>query len=170
MVKLPVGWFCGMEHAMEYASDKRSKAKDKEQKKEWADRKKSVKPIKHWIDMTQRAVNDLRRKQCLAEGDGCISCGTNIAQEWHAGHYRTTAAASQLRFTHDNIWLQCASCNVHKSGNIERYRVNLIAKIGEDRVVALECNQENKKWEINELEEIRAVTRKLIRELEDKYQ
>lgn len=31
-----------------------------------------IKPLKHWIDLTQRAVNDICRETELAEGLGCI--------------------------------------------------------------------------------------------------
>lgn len=42
----------------------------------WRQRKAAVKPLKHWVDLTQRAVNDICRETELAEGKGCISCGT----------------------------------------------------------------------------------------------
>ncbi|AYN30189.1 recombination protein NinG [Buttiauxella sp. 3AFRM03] len=131
----------------------------------WRERKAAVKPLSHWMDMTQRAVNDLIRETDLANGGGCISCGTRNADSWHAGHYRTTAAASQLRFHHDNIHLQCHSCNVHKSGNIELYRINLVKKIGETRVLSLESNSATHRYSREELSTIRATARADLRAL-----
>lgn len=101
----------------------------------------------------------------LAAGHGCISCGTKTAFAWHAGHYRTTAAAPQLRFNPDNIWLQCSACNVHKSGNIEAYRAALVELIGEERVLALESNNETHRYTREELNGIRAQARADLRAL-----
>lgn len=71
------------------------RAAEKKERAAWRQRKAAVKPLKHWIDLTQRAVNDICRETELAEGLGCISCGTKTAFAWHAGHYRSTAAAGQ---------------------------------------------------------------------------
>lgn len=147
---------------------KKEKQQNDQRKKEraaWRQRKNAVKPLGHWINMTQRAYNDWRRESLLAAGHGCISCGTHAASSWHAGHYRTTAAAPQLRFTDDNVWLQCSACNVHKSGNIEAYRVALVALIGEPRVLALECNNEIHRYTCEELAAIRAQARANLRAL-----
>ncbi|EAR1363920.1 TPA: DUF1367 family protein [Salmonella enterica subsp. enterica serovar Reading] len=114
-----------------------------------------IKPLKHWIDLTQRAVNDICRETELAEGLGCISCGTKTAFAWHAGHYRSTAAAGHLRFTRFNIHLQCDVCNVYKSGNIEAYRAALVERYGEAAVLALENNNTPHRWTVEELKEIR---------------
>ncbi|WP_050196697.1 recombination protein NinG, partial [Salmonella enterica] len=116
------------------------RAAEKKERAAWRQRKAAVKPLKHWIDLTQRAVNDICRETELAEGLGCISCGTKTAFAWHAGHYRTTAAAGHLRFTRFNIHLQCDVCNVYKSGNIEAYRTALVERYGEAAVLALENN------------------------------
>lgn len=133
--------------------------------KESAARRNELKPIRHWVQMTQRAFNDWRREMLLAAGYGCISCGTKTAFAWHAGHYRTTAAAPQLRFNPDNIWLQCSACNVHKSGNIEAYRASLVELIGEERVLALESNNEKHRYTREELDGIRAKARADLRAL-----
>lgn len=166
-----IRWCCpehGAQFAMQELERKREKQqreKDKTERAAWQERKAAVKPLSHWISMTQRAVNDWRREMLLSAGHGCISCGTKAAFAWHAGHYRTTAAAPQLRFTDDNIWLQCHACNVHKSGNIEAYRVSLVELIGEERVTALECNNETHRYTREELADIRAQARANLRAL-----
>lgn len=166
-----IRWCCP-EHGAQFAllelEKKREKQRRDSVKKEraaWREKKAAVKPLSHWINMTQRAVNDWRRESLLAAGYGCISCGTHTAFAWHAGHYRTTAAAPQLRFTDENIWLQCHACNVHKSGNIEAYRVTLTELIGEERVTALECNNETHRYTREELAGIRATARANLRAL-----
>lgn len=117
--------------------------------------KRIIKPIGHWLDLTQRHVNELRRKTCLANGDGCISCGTHYSPEWHAGHYRTIAAAGHLRFEPDNIWLQCSFCNIERSGNRVAFRAALVARIGESRVLVLENDNRLHRWTRGEVKAIR---------------
>ncbi|WP_213732659.1 recombination protein NinG [Citrobacter europaeus] len=166
-------WWCCPEHGFEYsqlllakkklAADRKRKQEAQQERRELKVRKASLKPISHWVRMTQRVVNDYRRELLLAAGHGCISCGTRTAQVWHAGHYRTTAAAPQLRFTDENIWLQCPSCNVHKSGNIEAYRAALVELIGEERVQSLESNNKTHRYTREELDGIRADARAKLR-------
>ncbi|WP_180233268.1 recombination protein NinG [Klebsiella quasipneumoniae] len=149
---------------------KRQRAEEKEGRQRRAARRNELKPIRYWVQMTQRVFNDWRREMLLADGHACISCGTKTAFAWHAGHYRTTAAAPQLRFNPDNVWLQCSACNVHKSGNIEAYRSALVDLIGEERVLALESNNETHRYTREELESIRrhysALRRALIKQRE----
>ena len=142
---------------------KAQKEAEKEGRRIHSERRQAVKPLSHWLQMTQRAVNDWRRTMLLAAGHGCISCGTKTAFAWHAGHYRTTAAAPQLRFNPENIWLQCSACNVHKSGNIESYRAALVELIGEEKVQALESNNETHRYTREELGGIRADARAKLR-------
>ncbi|WP_391563953.1 recombination protein NinG [Raoultella ornithinolytica] len=113
------------------------------------------KPLSHWLEVTERVVNTLCRETALANGEGCISCGTHQAAVWHAGHYRTVAKASHLRFTRININLQCDDCNVGKSGNIKAYRVGLVAKYGEATVQELDNDNRIHRWTIEELDAIR---------------
>jgi len=147
---------------------KDERRKEQESRRSHAERRRAVKPLSHWAQMTQRAVNDWRRTTLLAAGYGCISCGTKTAFAWHAGHYRTTAAAPQLRFNPDNIWLQCSACNVHKSGNIEAYRAALVELIGEERVLALESNNETHRYTREDLDGIRAKARADLRALKQR--
>lgn len=143
-------------------SERKKKREEAEQRKAWNKRKADVKPLSHWINMTQRAFNDYIRAR---DGNICISCGSTTAVSYHAGHYRTTAAASQLRFNEDNVHSQCHACNVHHSGNIGPYRINLISKIGLQRVVALESDNNPHRYTREELDAIRTRYRALLREL-----
>ncbi|CAI2110367.1 Bacteriophage Lambda NinG protein [Serratia marcescens] len=153
---------CAIQHAKQQ-SERKQKQSEASARREWNKRKADAKPLSHWIAMTQRAFNDYIRAR--DEGSGCISCGSTTATEYHAGHFRTTAAAGQLRFNEDNCHLQCASCNVHHSGAITQYRINLITKIGAERVMALESNNNPHRYTREELEAIRARYRAKLREL-----
>lgn len=174
-------WCCpehGTELAIQLREKERIKAQGKKEKQQkdqhkkeraiWRQRKDAVKPLKHWIDLTQRAVNDICRETELAQGLGCISCGTKTAFAWHAGHYRTTAAAGHLRFTRINIHLQCDVCNTHKSGNIEAYRAALVEKYGEASVQELENDNTPHRWTVEELKAIRSEAQADLRTLKNR--
>lgn len=137
--------------------------RDKEARAKWRERKAEVKPLKHWEDLTQRVVNDYIRER---DRDlPCISCGTWTTVQWEAGHFRSRGKASHLRYHEDNIHAQCHKCNVHLSGNQQQYRINLIAKIGAERVEALENNNTPHRYTREELDAIRKRYRALLREL-----
>jgi hypothetical protein len=80
-----------------------------------------------------------------------------------AGHYRTTAAQPALRFHEDNCHVQCFQCNHPKSGNISEYRVNLITRIGEERVEYLERDHGTPNWSIDDIIEIRDEYREKVK-------
>lgn len=111
--------------------------------------------------LTQRVFNQWIRLR--DSGLPCISCGITYGQ-MHAGHYRSTGAAPELRFEPLNAHSQCAQCNTHKSGNIGEYRIGLIKKIGLDKVEWLEGPHAAKKYSCEELIELRAYYAKSIRE------
>ena len=76
----------------------------------------------------------IRLRDCMPNGYfRCISCGQikPFAQA-DCGHYfsRTHLAT---RFDEDNCHAECRSCNRFKADHLEGYRVNLIAKIGQQR-------------------------------------
>ena len=152
---------CAYQYAIQQ-SERKKNEREKADRIAWNKRKADVKPLSHWINMTQRAFNDYIRAR---DGNVCISCGSTTAVSYHAGHYRTTAAASQLRFNEDNVHSQCAACNVHHSGAIGPYRINLITKIGLQRVLALESNNTPHRYTREELDAIRAHYRALLRAL-----
>lgn len=137
--------------------------RDKEARAKWRERKAEVKPLKHWEDLTQRVVNDYIRER--DKNLPCISCGTWTTVQWEAGHFRSRGKASHLRYHEDNIHAQCHHCNVHLSGNQQQYRINLIAKIGAERVEALENNNTPHRYTREELDAIRKRYRALLREL-----
>lgn len=137
--------------------------RDKEARAKWRERKAEVKPLKHWEDLTQRVVNDYIRER--DKDLPCISCGAWTTVQWEAGHFRSRGKASHLRYHEDNIHAQCHHCNVHLSGNQQQYRINLIARIGAERVEALENNNTPHRYTREELDAIRKRYRALLREL-----
>ena len=131
-----------------------------------ADRAKlrSLRPLRDFIADTQEACN--RYVRLRDAGLPCISCQRFHEGQWHAGHYRSTAAAPELRFDLDNIHLQCAPCNMHKSGNLVEYRRYLLQRIGSPAVNRLEGPHPAQKWTREELVAMRDKFRAMARELE----
>jgi len=97
----------------------------------------------------------------------CISCQKHHTGQYHAGHFKTTGARSELRFNEDNCHKQCAPCNNHLSGNIEHYRPNLIKKIGRERVEALDVQQVIK-WDCDTYKDIEVMYKRKLKQLNDK--
>ncbi|MDE9484074.1 recombination protein NinG [Xenorhabdus bovienii] len=170
-------WWCSPEHGAElgmrrqdrkYEKAKQKLERERRQKEVAARdklkaRKLAVKPHSYWIQQAQRAVNAYIRER--DRNLPCVSCGTYTSSQWDAGHYRTTIAASQLRFDERNIHRQCIVCNQHKSGNIVPYRVELIRRIGLEPVEAIESNHDRHRWTIEECKAIRDEYRQKLREL-----
>jgi len=101
----------------------------------------------------QRALNKFCRDRDVQAGLGCISCGKHKTLQ--GGHYIAQGSCSFLRYHPDNIHGQCDTCNRFLSGNLIEYRINLVKKIGEDRVAWLEANRHQiKKWSREELTQL----------------
>lgn len=95
----------------------------------------------------------------------CISCQRNHSGQYHAGHYLSRGAHPALRFDEDNCHKQCAPCNNHLSGNIASYRINLIKKIGVERVERLEGPHEPAKYTLEDLIDVKEKYKRMTKEL-----
>lgn len=122
---------CGPRCAIDYSRAAKTRQEEKERKTKLKMRKLGVKPLNYFASKAQAEFNAFIRERDATEP--CISCGRFHNGQYHAGHYRTVGSNPELRFDEDNCHKQCSSCNNHKSGNIETYTPNLIAKIGEVR-------------------------------------
>ncbi len=67
----------------------------------------------------------------------CISCGKTV-DKYHAGHFIAQGFSGFLRYNEDNCHKQCVGCNLFKRGNLLEYRIELVKKIGKDKVEWLE--------------------------------
>lgn len=129
--------------------------RDKEKVKRKRDKvtKETLKTLRDHLNDTQKECNAFIRER--DKGKPCISCNKHHTGQYHAGHYRSIGAAPHLRFDPDNIHNQCAPCNNHKSGNAIEYRINLVKRIGTERVEALEQNNTVRKFTIDEAKRIK---------------
>jgi len=125
-VKVPTGWFCCFDHAIEFANKKASAKQHK------ADRLR-IKTKAEWLAELQTVFNKFVRLR--DRNDGCISCDKSAdwQGQFHAGHFYSRASSSALRFNLWNVHKQCSICNNHLSGNIGEYTPRLIEKIGEEK-------------------------------------
>lgn len=142
---------------------KERKALELVERKEIRAAKQRLKSRAEHLKETQASFNEWIR---LRDRDQpCISCGRHHEGQYHAGHYRTVSAAPEIRFEPLNVWKQCAPCNNHKSGDIVNYRINLVRRIGAEKVEWLEGPHEPKKYTIDELKALKAHYRALVREM-----
>jgi len=136
--------------------EKKAEIAHKVRKREFKDNDKSLRTKE-----AQKAFNAFIRAR---DNDlPCISCGRAHLGQYHAGHYKSTGSSPELRFEEINNNKQCAPCNNHLSGNIENYRINLIKKIGLDKVEWLEGPHEPKKYTCAELKEIELMYKQKIK-------
>jgi hypothetical protein len=133
-------------------------------RKELKAAKERIKPKGQYMREAQAAFNAWVRARDA--GLPCISCGTTADIQYAAGHFRSAGGHPELRFDPLNVHLQCnRNCNMAKSGNLGPYRIELIKRIGQEKVDWLEGPHEPKRYTIEDLKAIKAHYRALAREL-----
>lgn len=154
------GPMCGIERAR--------KARAVVEKKQDRVKRESLKTIPQLIADAQREFNAFIRLRDQIAGHPCISSGRPL--DWSgnnvdAGHYRSTGAASHLRFDERNVHAQSKHDNQWKAGNVVDYRINLIKRIGLEAVESLENDNEPVKWDRDTLRQIKVIYRAKVRQL-----
>lgn len=132
------------------------------------ERKEKLKTRNDYIKETQVAFNAFIRER--DKDKPCICCGKPLGESqvgggFDAGHYRSVGSSPHLRFNEDNCHGQRKYCNNWRSGNAVDYRLGLIARIGIERVEALESDNSPKKWDIEELKELKQKYKDKLKEL-----
>jgi hypothetical protein len=151
------------------SAEKAALAREKKSKREHKAKIEKAKNLTEVAHETQRFFNQYIRERDKAAGYGCISCGTkNPNIQYCAGHFRSRGATSKLRFHEDNVHLQCNyHCNSQLSGNIGNYRIELIKRIGLERVEALENDNATYKWTREELIALKTKYKQLTKKLKE---
>lgn len=142
----------------------------KQKKKELKDNDKKIR-----MPAAQKAFNAFIRNR--DEKLPCVSCGLFITADmpygrYDCGHYKTVGGFPELRFEEFNAHKQCKKCN-GGAGNFTRkdasvakeYRINLIKKIGLEKVEWLEGPHEPKKYTCSELKEIELLYKQKLKDL-----
>jgi hypothetical protein len=145
------------------------KAAKKEEAERTKARKAAIKTIPQLIKEAQHAFNAFVRAR--DSGKPCVCCGMplgtgEVGGSFDCGHYRSTGSASHLRFHEDNAHGQRKVCNRYGAGRAVDYRIGLIARIGLERVEALEMDNTPHKWEREELIAIKEKYKAKLKELE----
>lgn len=153
---------CSLACSIPYGKAQAKKHAEKKHKQRKADFKKNDRSVQ--LKLAQQAFNKFIRLRDTNKP--CISCGRYHEGQYHAGHYRTTAAQPALRFNELNCHKQCMPCNAHKSGNITEYRIELVRRIGESLVDWLEKDHKQpSKWTIEELKAIKKYYQNACKEI-----
>lgn len=149
-------------------SEKQARAAAKVERAETRRRKEAIKTLPKLKKEAEREFNAFIRARDADQP--CISCGapppdlSGLHAGRDAGHYRSVGSAAHLRYHEDNVHAQCVHCNQHGAGRAVEYRISLIARIGEARVVALETNNTVRKWTHDELRGIRDTYKAKLKE------
>lgn len=130
------------------------------QKSELKQRKDKLKTASEWNKEAQAAVNKFIYWRDY--GRPCIACGRPLNYGVRGGavdssHYRSRGAAPWLRFNVFNNHSGCVRCNRELSGNLIPYRLNLIEKIGLQRVERIEHDNTVRKFSIEYLKRVKAI-------------
>lgn len=163
---------CQTKFALESIAKQRSAKAKAERVAAAEDRKvvrmklEDMKPLSYFANKAQKAVNAVVRER--DKNDPCISCGRFHGGAYDAGHYRSRGAAPALRFNLDNIHRQCVPCNQHKSGNAIEYRINLIKKIGIEKVEWLEHEHQTPHWKREDYERIEREAKAMLKQMKER--
>jgi hypothetical protein len=100
----------------------------------------------------------------------CVDCGKPFEPNkpggsMDAGHYLARSVAPHLRFTEDNVAGQRKNCNRPGGTTRSAFRAGLVARIGEERVRALEQDHSVRKWTQDDFRQIRDTYRRKLKEL-----
>jgi len=157
---------CSINCAIEEAANVRLKKEGKELKQN-RQKLKELKESKlsYWMPKAQFWFNKFIRMR--DDDKACISCQKPMHKKINAGHFRSVGSSPHLRFNENNCHAQCEHCNNYLSGNIGNYRINLIKKIGELKVIELECDNKPKHYTVDEIKEIILKYKNRIKELND---
>lgn len=139
------------------------------QKSELKQRKDRLKTASQWNKEAQAAVNKFIYWRDY--GMPCIACGRPLNYGVRGGavdssHYRSRGAAPWLRFNVFNNHSGCVRCNRELSGNLIPYRLNLIEKIGLQRVERIEHDNTVRKFSIEYLKRVKAIFTRRARHYE----
>jgi len=156
--KTPLHCLCSGACATKHMLAQNVKKKAKEQLEDRRETKKkldAIKSIPKLIAEAQAEFNAFIRER--DKDQLCICCnkpyGTNaLGGNFDAGHFRTRGAAGHLRFNEDNCFGQRKYCNTYHAGD---FRAGVIKRIGLVRTLAVENNNDIKKWTREDLIEIK---------------
>lgn len=143
------------------AAKNKEKVEARESKKERVVTREKKQQLKTRPKLLQEAQAEFNRYVRLRDKEKpCICCGRPLPDmiyggSYDCGHYRSVGSAPHMRFIENNAHAQTKKCNRFLSGNATDYRIGLIKRIGIEKVEALECDNEVRKYSREDLLEIK---------------
>jgi len=133
---------------------------------------KSNKPTKSKLVKELDRVFSIFIRMFYADENGFVSCYTCDKEDhWkfmQNGHY-ISRANMNTRWDFENCRIQCAGCNVFRSGNYTEYSYRLLKEIGEDGMDKLMAKKGViRQWTIQDIEQAIEETNELIKEQENR--
>lgn len=119
-------------------------------------KKYNEKSVSILLGLATNHFNEYIRLRDTKNGIGqCISCKKILkipSAQAQAGHYYSGGNYPLMKFEESNVHLQCKKCNYFLSGNLLEYQINLVKKIGIDKLkwldfMALQQKRTNFKWD-----------------------
>ncbi|MFV1944118.1 recombination protein NinG [Pseudomonas luteola] len=165
----PLQAACSVPCALQMAAARSARVERENVRKEKAEAKEARKKLKSRSEYMKEAQAVINRYVRLRDSRlGCVSCNkaADWQGQWHASHFRSVGAAPHLRFNLNNIHKACSVCNNYLSGNIIGYRPELVRRIGEAKVEALESAHFDARYTIEYLKRLKAVFAKKCRRIE----
>jgi hypothetical protein len=168
---------CGVRWVLGVKAKKQAQDAKKERKENRIAKEKQ-KSRRDWIREVQTLYNKFIRARDADKP--CISCGREeveqtVGGKWDCGHYLSVGSHPELRFEELNAAKQCKSCNggsgryAKKNHTVSAsYRVELINRIGIDRVEWLEGTHEPKHYSIDDLKALKYEYKLKLKALEKK--
>lgn len=162
--------FCNLDCAVAYGLAKKEKVAKRKlvvERAELKARKEKLKTKSYWVREAQAVWNAYVRWRDY--GKPCASCGVVMrhipgGHNIDCSHYRSVGSAPHLRFHLHNAAAACVRCNRDLSGNVVELRKGLIARIGLEKVEAIEANNVVRKFDIEYLVRLKRIfTKKLNR-------
>lgn len=161
--------FCTYECLKDYTEKNADKLADKTRKQKRQEdrvRKEKLKTKGQWTKEAQAAVNAYVRWR--DRNKNCISCNASLKSEalgggYDAGHYRSRGSAPHLRFRTDQIFGQCKKCNRYLSGNVDKMRVGIVWRYGQEYLDRIEMDNTPKHYSIDDLKRIKRIFTKKLR-------
>lgn len=159
--------WCGPECGYKLSQVALAKKKAKEQRQERAETKAKLKTRADWLREAQAAWNGYVRAR--DSGLPCCSCGSMPGQKFggsmDCSHYRSRGSAPHLKFHLHNAASACVKCNRFLGGNVAALRVGLIERIGLEKVLAVEQDNDPRKFDIEYLIRIKKIFTKKAKRL-----
>lgn len=169
---VPFQTWCSFDCAVVLAEKKLEAKKLKEKKEQRRKDAETRVRLKKRSELQSEAQTAFNRYIRLRDANqACICCGkdfdpTKPGGSVDAGHFRSVGSAPHLRFVEDNCHAQRKNCNRPGGTTYSKYRAGLVERIGEERVQAVEADQEPRHYSREDLINIRDTYRRKAKELE----